>query len=125
MNSFMERKNTYRTRKNQNSHLPTGVAPNTCYNSPQNYDGTQGLHPVPQEAVQQIINDQYPDRADLLQVSPPDFSLQVSTLIQRLGVQEDHITLNNVWKVFERVLPLLRLIEIEFDLEEFYEDEDE
>lgn len=118
MNSFIDRKNTYRTRKNQNSHLPTSVAPDTCFYLPQNYGGTQGLIPVPREDIQRMIEEQYPDRESLLQVSPSQFSQEVSTLIQRLGVQEDKITLNNVWTVFQRVLPLLRLIEEHLDLDE-------
>lgn len=107
MDSFAKRKNTYRTRKNHESRLPTGVSPDTCYHSPSNYDGIQGLTPVPREVIDSLIATRYPDSEELERVSAPIFGWQVSKLISRLGFHESSINLENVWVVFSRVLEFL------------------
>lgn len=116
MDEYVEEKNSYRTRTNHKSSLPTGVPPDVSYHLPEDYGGVEGLIPVPPEAVQTILDEVYPDREELFMISPPRFHALIEDLIVRLGWSGVHVDLSNVWELYSHLLS--RLEEMDLDLDE-------
>lgn len=128
MDEYVEEKNSYRTRTNYKSCLPTGVPPDVAYHLPTDYGGTEGLIPVPIEVVQTILHEVYPDREELFMVSPPRFHTLVEDLIMNTGWAGVEIDMTNVWELYNVLIG--KLDEMVLDLDELaevpsYNDDDE
>lgn len=117
LDSFTLERNFSRIAKSKHSNVPTGVSPEVCHHNPEKYDGYDGGVEVPKDLVQGMIAHYYPDEETLFQISPPIFAATVSQVIADLGYLESHITLNDVWKIFQEVLVILKQVDV--DLDEF------
>ncbi|KAH9808366.1 hypothetical protein DFH28DRAFT_1136302 [Melampsora americana] len=115
MDEYVEEKDTYRTCKNHHSCLPTGVPAKACYFSPKAHGGKEGLTPVPDDIIQEMLDKFYPDRHDLFVVSPEPFNTLLNNLISDLGWSTDDLDLNNVWILFEQMHEVLSQMDLDLD----------
>lgn len=111
MNEYVDDKNTFRTRRNTNSHLPTGVPADLCYYCPESYGGEEGITWIPEEFVDEMINTCYLDTEDLFRVSTPDFEWKMKRIMKSLGIKLQDMDLVSVWEAFVTILPILEEIE--------------
>lgn len=119
MDEYVAEKNSYCTRSNKKSALPTGVPPDVAYHLATDYGGTEGLIPVPAEVVQRLLDDVYPDRDQLFMVSPPRFHTLIEELVMQTGWSGVEIDMANVWDLYAELLS--KLDDMELDLDELAE----
>ncbi|KAG0147985.1 hypothetical protein CROQUDRAFT_670131 [Cronartium quercuum f. sp. fusiforme G11] len=111
LRSYQLEKNSFRSRYNRHCYLPTSHCPNVAYFNPSEYNGVQGLIPVPKHEVNRILSERFPDARDLFQVSPPLLADHVSQVLRRVRVSHDSIALINLWVVHQCVVTALRHVQ--------------
>ena len=73
------------------------------------FDGIQGLIPVPQETLVEIRAAHYPEASSLWTFTPEWFSRIVNEVMNRLGHNYNSLLMTNVWDIFVVVLAEIKL----------------
>jgi hypothetical protein len=72
------------------------------------FGGVDRLIPVPEEEVDNIIADEYPDQDRLWSTTPEWFSPVVDQAMADLGFQHESLTMVNFWEYFDIVLDRIK-----------------
>jgi hypothetical protein len=85
--------------------LPSGVSPNIAYVLPDQYGGEDHLQPVDKITVQELMD--AIGGKELVQFVSEEYASHASEVFDSLGVAR--LTMQNVWVVFEDMLPIMHL----------------
>lgn len=96
-------RNGVRMRKQKEKPGPSGMSRNEAFSMPEKWGGRNCLLPVDVEVVRQIKEEMGGD--SLLAFVTDDYSQQAQAAYDTLGVEK--LTLENVWDVFQALLPLV------------------
>lgn len=109
LDRFVEHFNGFHRRKNKNSSLPTGCCANYCYANPvDEFGGVHGLIKVPASVLQQIAEEDYPERDCLWTHTPAWFSEKVDWVLKELQLEYSDLHMQNFWSIFPIVLEELK-----------------
>lgn len=101
--SFMELRNSTRVRKDNNKPGPSGMSRNDAFSLPETWGGRNCLLPVDVDVIREIKEAMGGDA--LLEFVSAEFSERAQAAYDSLAITE--LTFENVWNVFEAMLPLL------------------
>ena len=97
LDTFVERQNSHRIRKQNDVALPSGGRPDEFYNNPQLYGGDQCLIPVDRHEVDELLADSEDGELKLRYVDE-DFEPLAEAAYEAIGRPE--ISLTTGWTVF-------------------------
>lgn len=104
LQTFMDERNSFKSRKDRNKAGPSGVSRNEAFRMPDKWGGRDCLLPIPNpEIIQALKREMGGDQ--LLEFVEQDFAHQAQAAYDTLHVQA--LTLANVWHVFSDLLPLV------------------
>jgi hypothetical protein len=101
--TFMEFRNGARMRKDKNKPGPSGMSRNDAFSLPSSWGGRNCLLPVDIDVIREIKVAMGGDA--ILEFVSVEFSQQAQVAFDSLGISE--LTFQNVWTIFEAMLPLL------------------
>jgi hypothetical protein len=99
----MDFRNGVCIRKDRNKPGPSGMSRNDAFSLPSSWGGRNCLLPVDVDIIREIKVAMGGD--SILDFVPAEFSQQAQAAFDFLGISE--LTYQNVWSVFEAMLPLL------------------
>jgi hypothetical protein len=105
LDDLKERFNNHVVRLDRNKHIPSGVAPNVAYSLHEQYGGEDCLQPVDRAVIRQLMTDLGGE--DLIRFVSAEYAARAQAVFELLGIQD--LTLQNVWHVFQSMLPLMSL----------------
>ena len=101
--------NGFCRRHDKRSKLPTGCSADYCYKNPvDEFGGIEYLIPVPGEAVDAILADEYPEQEHLWSTTPEWFSPVVDQVMEEVGIVSGDLDIGNFWGCFDVVLARLK-----------------
>jgi hypothetical protein len=95
--------NNHVTRCDHKKLLPSGVAPNISYSLPEKYNGEDCLQPINRDTVAQVMEQLGGE--DLIRFVSTEYATRAALVLSGLGMAIKDISFNNVWTVFEAMLP--------------------
>ncbi|EFP79746.1 uncharacterized protein PGTG_06067 [Puccinia graminis f. sp. tritici CRL 75-36-700-3] len=100
--------NNYKRRWDPKSMLPTRCSAEWCYKYPAEVGGEQGLICVPQNAVEALEEEFYPEAAEMMDTSPKWFSESIKELQVGMDLTIPPVDIHNVWDTFSLLLQSIR-----------------
>ncbi|KDQ11750.1 hypothetical protein BOTBODRAFT_176943 [Botryobasidium botryosum FD-172 SS1] len=103
LDELKEKFNSHRVRRDHKKVLPSGVSPNEAYLLPHLYGGVRCLQPVDHAVIKELM--EAVGGESLVQFVTPEYAAAAEEVFEHLGVE--NLSLQNVWSVFEAMLPLM------------------
>ena len=103
LEELRERLNNHKPRRDRGKLTPTGVAPNVAYTLAERYGGERGLQVVDTVLVEDLMDELGGE--DLIRFVSREYEARANEVFATMGVEK--LTFNNVWTVFEHMLPLM------------------
>ncbi|KAH9472082.1 hypothetical protein Pst134EA_002708 [Puccinia striiformis f. sp. tritici] len=85
-----------------------------CYDYPLEYNGEQGLVPVPPSAAETLEHKFYPQAAAMMEITPSWFSEAIRGLLPGMQITIPPVDVHNVWQVFGQILEAIRKFDDEW-----------
>jgi len=106
LNETLNRLNNQVQRKQKDKILPSGCSADEAYSLYRTWGATWCLQKVEQSVVEELMNG-IAEGADLIHDFgvPPEFMARADEVLVELGVEQDDITMRNVWYIFQQMLP--------------------
>ncbi|KAI7944726.1 hypothetical protein MJO28_010421, partial [Puccinia striiformis f. sp. tritici] len=114
LDEWMSNYNNYKRRTDKKSSLPTGCSAQWCYDYPLEYNGQQGLIPVPPSAAETLEHNFYPQAAAMMETTPSWFSEAIRGLLPGMQITIPPVDVHNVWQVFGQILEAIRKFDDEW-----------
>ena len=103
VDEFVESRNAYRSRKDQQKAGPSGISSNVAFSLPHTWGGRNCLLPVDCDVIRQIKEAMGGD--DVLSFVDRDYAAQAEIAYSSLGITD--LNFGNVWNVFSAMLDIL------------------
>ena len=104
LDKFVEFRNGVRMRRDNNKAGPSGCSRNTAFSLHENYGLTDCLLRIPDMSIIQKLKEEM-GGDELLEFVWPDFTARCDAAYESLTISE--LTFENVWEVFQALLPLV------------------
>lgn len=104
LDKFVEFRNGVRMRRDNNKAGPSGCSRNTAFSLHENYGLTDCLLRIPDMSIIQKLKEEM-GGDELLEFVWPDFAARCDAAYESLTISE--LTFENVWEVFQALLPLV------------------
>ncbi|KAI7956940.1 hypothetical protein MJO28_004035 [Puccinia striiformis f. sp. tritici] len=114
LDEWMSNYNNYKRRTDKKSSLSTGCSAQWCYDYPLEYNGKQGLIPVPPSAAETLEHNFYPQAAGMMETTPSWFSEAIRGLLPGMQITIPPVDVHNVWQVFGQILKAIRKFDDEW-----------
>ncbi|KAI7945097.1 hypothetical protein MJO28_010792 [Puccinia striiformis f. sp. tritici] len=105
LDRWVQLKNETRKRKDRRIELPTGCTSDFSYGTPEAFGTTDQLIQVPVSAIENLLQEHYPDRPEMFTQTPPWFHDAAMLIMSGLGLRFSNLTLGTVWLAFHEMLP--------------------
>ncbi len=102
LDQLREKFNNHKVRKDRNKKLPSGTSSNIAYTLYGDYGGENCLQPVELPVVSKLMEEI--GGQDLIRFVSVEYSAKAEAVLKGLGAT---VTLENVWNVFQAMLPLM------------------
>ena len=79
-----------------------------CYDKPEEFDGIQGMIPIPHQAIINLENEFYPNPDQLLSTSPEWFKILINDIMNSFEIPQHPLTTSNVWEIFGRTMEAIQ-----------------
>ncbi|OAV94858.1 hypothetical protein PTTG_00765 [Puccinia triticina 1-1 BBBD Race 1] len=95
-------------RRDHRISLPTVCTPDFSYSTPESFDTTNQLLPVPASHIQEILQEEYLDQELMFTQTPPWFHNEATGNMAALGLRFGDISIGSVWSAYEHMLPYIK-----------------
>lgn len=103
LNELKDHFNNHIVRRDRSKLIPSGVAPNVVFSLHEQYGGEDCLQPVDPGVIHQLMEELGGE--ELIQFVSLAYASKAQAIFNTLHIQ--NLTLQNVWHVFQAMLPLM------------------
>jgi hypothetical protein len=103
LNTLIVKFNDHKVRTDRTKLIPSGVAPNVAYSLHNAYGGENCLEAVDRDVIDGLMQELGGE--DLIHFVPAAYEAKAIEVFESLNITD--LTLQNVWDVFQSMLPLM------------------